>query len=136
MRAPGRRALGAASFLAAAGVAWGVVLALRAPPPSFVQARQGRAAPEADGVQTADLELRGGEYSPNVVHARADAPLRLRVSVRERHACASRLVVPDLGVDLPLAAGRPSEVVVPPARAGRYLFTCQQRMVKGVLVLE
>ena len=135
MRAP-PKALLAAAALAAAGVAWAVVHALGSPPQRFARARAGRALAGADGVQTAELALEGGEYAPNLVHARAGAPLRLRVTVRERHACATRLLVPDLAVDLPLVAASSVEVVVPPSPAGSYVFTCEQKMVKGVLVLE
>jgi plastocyanin domain-containing protein len=131
-----RRLLGALAALAAAGAAAAVAQALRAPPAALARARTGRAAPGPDGVQTAALVVERGEYRPNVVHARAGAPLRLRVAVHDRSACATRLLVPDLGIDLTLAAGGDAVAVLPAARPGSYVFTCAERMVKGVLVLE
>jgi plastocyanin domain-containing protein len=131
-----RRLLGALAAVAALGAAAAVAQALRAPPAALARARTGRAAPDASGVQTVELALERGEYRPNVVRARAGQPLRLRVLVRERGACAARLLVPDLGVDLALVPGGEAEAVLPAASAGSYLFTCEERMVKGVLVLE
>ena len=64
------------------------------------------------------------------------ASLRLRVSRRERHSCTDRLLVPDLGLDFPIAAGEAADLLVPAAPRGQYLFTCGQRMVKGVLLFE
>jgi plastocyanin domain-containing protein len=131
-----RRLFAGLAAAAALAAAWAVTDAIRAPPAALARARSGRADTAADGVQTLELRSEAGEYRPNVVHARAGAPLRLRVVVRDRSACATRLLVPDLGVDLALVAGGAAEIVLPPAPAGSYVFTCAQKMVKGVLVLE
>jgi plastocyanin domain-containing protein len=131
-----RRLLGALAALAAAGAAAAVTQTLRAPHAALARAHTGRAAPEPDGVQTAALTLERGVYRPNVIHARAGAPLRLRVADHDRSACATRLLVPDLGIDLALVPGGDAVAVVPAARPGSYVFTCAERMVKGVLVLE
>jgi plastocyanin domain-containing protein len=131
-----RRLLAALAGVAALGAAAAVADALRARPAALAQARFGRADPGADGVQRVELVVAGGEYRPNVVRARAGAPLRLRVEVRGRDGCATRLLVPDLGVDLALVEGGVAEATVPAARPGSYVFTCAERMVKGVLVLE
>lgn len=131
-----RRLLAALAALAGLGAAAAVAQALRAPPAALARARTGRAAPGADGVETVSLVLERGEYRPNVVHARAGVPLRLRVLSRERGACGVRLLVPDLGVDLALVPGGEAAATLPAARPGSYLFTCEERMVKGVLVLE
>lgn len=130
------RLLRALAVLAALGASGAIAQALLARPAALARARTGRAAPAADGIQTAGLALSRGEYVPNVVHARAGAPLRLRVELADRSACGTRLLVPDLGVDLALVPGGSAEVVVPPGRPGTYPFTCAERMVKGVLVLE
>ncbi len=132
-----RTALLAAAAAAALGgigaLSW---TALRTSPTALARAREGFASPAADGVQEIALESRAGDYEPNVVHARAGQPLRLRVTRRERHTCGSRLVVPDLGVDLELPAGGTESFVLPAAPRGEYLFTCGHKMVKGVLLIE
>jgi plastocyanin domain-containing protein len=131
-----RRALVALSFVAALGAALAVAHALQARPAALAEVREGRAAAGADGLQRVALEVAVGQYRPNLVRAKAGAPLRLRVEVRDRNGCATRLLVPDLGVDLALVEGGAAEIVVPPARPGSYVFTCAARMVKGVLVFE
>jgi plastocyanin domain-containing protein len=131
-----RRALAALAVVAMLGAALAVAQAIRARPAALAQARTGRAEGGADGRQQVTLAVVAGEYRPNVVHARAGAPLLLRVEVRGRNGCATRLLVPDLGVDLALVEGGAAETVVPATRAGSYVFTCAERMVKGVLVFE
>lgn len=131
-----RRLVPALALVAALAAAAAAAQALRAPSAAALRARAGSASRDASGVQTLALALDGGEYRPNVVRARAGEPLRLRVRVRDRSACATRLLVPDLGVDLALVPGGEAEVDVPAARPGSYLFTCEERMVKGVVILE
>lgn len=119
-----------------AGVAIVAVLAVREPGRGFARVRQGSAAESAGGVQLLELTVEGGEYVPNLVRARAGAPLRLRIEVRDRHGCATRLLAPELGLDLALEPGATTEALLPPAPAGKYVFTCGKKMVKGVVVLE
>jgi len=127
-----RAGLLALAALVAAAALWQG--AARPPPLPLQRAREGAAQPAAGGVQEATLLGRAGEYEPNVIHARAGERLRLRVRA-EPHGCTTRFIAPDLGVDVPLS---PPETVVeiPAARPGQYLFTCEMRMVKGVLLLE
>lgn len=127
-------ALGAIAFAILAAAAAGT--ALLAPSSALDRARQGRAVTSPSGVQVVDLVAEDGVYAPNVVHVRAGAPLRLRVTVRDRHACETRLLVPDLGVDLALVAGGTAEVTVPAPAPGAHVFTCAMKMVKGTLVVE
>ncbi len=124
------------ALAATAGVALAAALALRDPARGFARVREGSAARTAEGAQVLALAVEGGEYVPNLVHARAGVPLRLRVEVRDRHGCATRILVPELGVDLALQPGATAEALVPPAPPGKYVFTCGKKMVKGVLVLE
>ncbi len=132
-----RTALLAAAAAAAVG-AVGALLwtALRTSPAALTRAREGFASPAPDGVQEIALESRAGEYDPNVVHAPAGRPLRLRVTRHERHTCGDRLLVPDLGADLQLPADGTESFLLPAAARGRYLFTCGHKMVKGVLLIE
>ncbi|WP_242392771.1 cupredoxin domain-containing protein [Anaeromyxobacter oryzisoli] len=131
-----RRAVALGAAAAAVLGIFAAVQALRTPSVQVASAAQGRAAPGPDGIQTVELVGAAGEYRPNVIHARAGQPLRLRVTLHDAHACETRLLAPDLGVDLPLRPGGSTEVVLPPAPAGSYLFTCEMKMVKGVLVYE
>lgn len=131
-----RRTTVALAVLAAAAAAAAAVQALRAPPAALARVEAGTAVPGPDGVQTATLVLRDGAYEPNLVTARAGAPLRLRVRSEDRSACGTRLLAPELGVDLALAPGATAEVVIPAPPRGRWIFTCEAKMVKGVIAVE
>jgi plastocyanin domain-containing protein len=133
---PGRRVAGAAAGGAALAVLAAIGLALARRPEALDRVRDGAAAPGAGGIQTIAIVVAGGRYAPNLLRARAGAPLRLRFEVRGRDACATRVMVPDLGLDLPLPAEGVVEHVLPAAPRGAYVLTCEMRMVKGVLHLE
>jgi len=133
-----RRLVPILAVLAALGAVGAVGASLRAPSPSpaLARVREGRAAPAPDGVQTVSFSVRAGEYTPSLVRVRAGAPLRLRVTLEDGNGCATRLLVPDLGVDLELSPAATAETLVAAPPPGRWLFTCGMKMVKGVLVAE
>jgi plastocyanin domain-containing protein len=108
---------------------------LRAPAADLLHAVEGTARPGADGVPEIALVARAGEWVPNVIHAVAGAPLRLRLSRAAAHGCDDAIVVPDLRLELEVPAGGEATHTLPPSR-GSYLFTCRARMVKGVLLFE
>ena len=126
----------AAAIVAGAIAALAAAQALLAPPAALDRARRGAAAEGPGGEQVVALELAGGAYAPNVVRVRAGAPLRLRVTVRDADTCATRLLVPDLGVDLALVPGGTSEALVAAPAPGGHVFTCAAKMVKGTIVVE
>jgi plastocyanin domain-containing protein len=111
-------------------------IAIFAAPAMLDRARPGSAVMAPDGVQEVTVEVANGIYEPNVIRAKAGVPLRLRVDVRERHSCATKLLVPDLGLDFDLPAGGTAVLTIPASKPGAYLFTCGQKMVKGSIVLE
>jgi plastocyanin domain-containing protein len=124
-------ALGGVALLAVIAIA-----ALTAGPSVLDRARRGEATFAADGVQEIQVRVAQGVYTPNVIFAKAGRPLRIRVEVRERHSCATKLLVPDLKLDFDLPPQGTVDVLVPAAPAGSYLFTCGKKMVKGSIVLE
>jgi Cu+-exporting ATPase len=113
-----------------------VASAITAGPAVFDEARKGRAVRAADGVQELRVQVANGVYAPNILRAKAGEPLRLRVEVRERHSCATQLLIPDLGLEFELPGPGNVDLLLPAAPAGSYLFTCGLKMVKGSIVLE
>ncbi len=132
-----RRAAAAASAAVAIAAAAFVLRGALSPHPAeLASASEGRARAGPDGVQEIALVSERGAYAPNVLHARANAPLRLRVAVRDPHSCSTRILVPDLKLDLDLPARGEATAIIPPAPPGAYVFTCEMRMVKGVIYFE
>jgi plastocyanin domain-containing protein len=122
--------VGAGAILAIAAVA------IVAEPAALDRARPAIASPASDGGQEIAVEIANGLYSPNVLRARAGLPLRVHVVVRDRHSCTTKLLVPDLKLDFDLPSSGQADLLVPAAKAGTYLFTCGQKMVKGSIVVE
>jgi plastocyanin domain-containing protein len=110
--------------------------ALRPSPAGFASAREGTAQPGPDNVQEIYIQAHNGEYEPNVIHAKAGVPLRLRVARQDSHSCTDRIIIPDLHAEFALPAGGTGVFIVPAAPRGEYLFTCEKRMVRGVLLME
>ncbi len=110
--------------------------AILAAPAVFDRAKVGQATIAADGVQEITVQVAQGVYRPNVLRAKANAPLRLRLQVHELHSCSTKLLVPDLKLDFDLPTPGSIDLTIPASPAGSYLFTCGQKMVKGSIVLE
>ena len=133
---PPRKTLVAVGVLGMLGLLVFAAAAIFASPAVLDRARPGTAAPAAGGVQELTVEVANGVYAPNVIRAKAGVPLRLHVVVRERHSCATKLLVPDLGLAFDLPGGGAADLDVPATAAGAHIFTCGQKMVKGSLVFE
>lgn len=121
--------LGMALLILFAGI---VILAA---PGALDRARPGTAA-VADGVQTISVEVANGVYAPNVLRVKPGIPLRLHVRVREKHSCATKILVPDLKLDFDLPPAGDVDLMLPAMKPGTYLFTCGRKMVKGTIVVE
>jgi plastocyanin domain-containing protein len=137
-RNPSRLARAALAVVALAAVvaAGGVgVRGVRPTPAGLLRAVQATAREASDGVPEILLRANGGDWEPNVVHARAGRPLRIRVARAGRHGCGSMLLVPDLGIALEVPEAGEASATLPPSR-GEFLFTCGARMVKGVFLFE
>ena len=74
-------------------------------------------------------------YVPETVNIPADKPVRLVLDRQEDSACSDRLVIRQLGIDVPLAANGVTKIDVPAAAAGTYSMTCGMGMMSGQLVV-
>ncbi len=130
-----RAALAAVALAAAVAAATVVVRGLRTAPAGLLRAVEATAREASDGMPEILLVAKGGDWEPNVVHAPAGRPLRIRVARAGRHGCGDTLLVPDLGIALDVPASGEASAMLPPSR-GEVLFTCGARMVKGVFLFE
>lgn len=81
------------------------------------------------------VRVRGG-YSPDVVYARAGAPIRLTFLREETAPCSEQVVFPAFGKTTTLQRGRMTVVDLPPSEPGTYEFTCAMNMLRGKLVVQ
>ena|GEM_PF-573043 len=89
----------------------------------------------ADGVVEVPLVIENTQYVPNGVSIPADQRVRLVVDRREAVACSNQLVLPQLGVSVPLADNAVTKVDIPATKAGVYTMTCAMGMMSGTLVV-
>jgi Cu+-exporting ATPase len=100
----------------------------------FFGKRAAAEASVASGVQEATIVVRGG-YSPNVISARKDVPLRIDFDRREGSDCTSRVVFPHFKVSKTLPAFATTTVELLPEEAGEFEFSCQMNMIRGKIIV-
>lgn len=89
----------------------------------------------ADGVVEVRLVIKDTQYVPSTLSIPANTQVRMLVDRQEDLPCSNRLVLPQLGVDVPLADNAVTVVDIPPSPAGRYSMTCGMGMMSGTLVV-
>ncbi|HTN50914.1 MAG TPA: cupredoxin domain-containing protein [Anaeromyxobacter sp.] len=72
-------------------------------------------------------------YEPWRIEARRGVPLELVVTRITDETCATEIVIPDAGVDVPLPLGEPVRIAFTPERTGPLRFSCRMRMFQGVV---
>lgn len=87
----------------------------------------------ADGVIEIPLVIENVKYQPQTLAIPADKPVRLLVDRRENNACSEQLLIPNLGIQVPLTANGITKIDLPATKAGVYQMTCQMGMMSGAL---
>jgi plastocyanin domain-containing protein len=70
-------------------------------------------------------------YEPPVVKARAGRPLTLVVTRTTDQTCATELVLPEEGLNVPLPLGQPVTITFTPKAPGKLRYSCAMRMFFG-----
>ena len=92
------------------------------------------AAVQAGG--TVEVRVKDGSYDPAFITAELGKPLRLRFIREDATPCAEYVLFEDFGIQQRLPLGEPVEFTITPDRAGRFDFTCQMQMYRGVLTVR
>jgi plastocyanin domain-containing protein len=96
---------------------------------------QGRARPNAAGVQELEVRVAGG-YHPATVVVKAGSPVRLNFIRAEDTPCSGRVIFGGLGLERRLPAFATTAIEFVPEAPGEYLFTCELGMYQGWLRVE
>jgi P-type Cu+ transporter len=88
-----------------------------------------------DGTQEIAITVKGG-YTPDVIRATQDVPLRLVFDRQEAGDCTSTVVFPDFRLSRHLPAHRQTAVELTPTESGEFSFACGMSMIRGTLVVE
>jgi len=87
----------------------------------------------ADGVVEVPLVIENVQFQPQTLAIPADKPVRLVVDRRENNACSEQLLIPNLGIQVPLKANGVTTIDLPASKAGAFQMTCQMGMMAGTL---
>jgi Cu+-exporting ATPase len=101
----------------------------------FFAQRQGTAAKQEQGMQSADIIVKGG-YEPSLITMKPGVPITLHFDRQETGECTSHVVFSDLGLDAMLPGNAHTDVQLPALAPGDYPFACGMNMVHGMLRVE
>lgn len=121
-------------FIAATAVVLAIIatwLTLR----FFFAKREGTAAKQEQGMQSADIIVKGG-YEPSLITMKPGVPITLHFDRQETGECTSHVVFSDLGLDAMLPGNAHTDVHLPALAPGDYPFACGMNMVHGMLRVE
>lgn len=102
------------------------------PQPSAETAAEGEVS---ENVVTVNVLPYG--YEPNVVHAKADEPVRLRLVSQNVYSCSLAFVIPSLKVQAFLPETGETYIDIPPQEAGTQMpFMCSMGMFTGTIIFD
>ena len=88
-----------------------------------------------DGTITVKVQNDG--YSPNVVHAKAGVPLKLRLVSKDVSSCSRAFIIPALNVQKLLPATGEATIDIPAQQKGAKMpFSCSMGMYSGTIVFD
>ncbi len=87
------------------------------------------------GVITVKVENNG--YSPEVIHAKAGTPLKLRLVSENVRSCSRAFTIPALGVQQILPATGETTIDIPAQKTGAQMpFSCSMGMYSGLIIFD
>ncbi len=101
----------------------------------FFSEKKGTRIAARDGVQEADILVKGG-YTPDVLVVKAGRPVRLSFLRQESASCSEMVLFPDFNKSAKLPTGERVAIEFTPEKPGEYGFQCQMGMLRGKLVVE
>jgi plastocyanin domain-containing protein len=96
---------------------------------------KGKASINKKGVQEIKINVNAGQYSPNLIFAKKGIPLIIYIKIKEVRSCTRKIIFPDLKLTFHFKKGINTLKFIP-IKEGKFIFTCENKMVKGVLVIE
>jgi plastocyanin domain-containing protein len=83
------------------------------------------------------VNVENNGYAPDVVHAKAGVPVKLRLVSQNVRSCSRAFIIPALGVQEILPATGETVIEIPAQEAGSQMqFSCSMGMYGGVIVFD
>ncbi len=101
----------------------------------FFSEKKGTRIAASDGVQEADIIVKGG-YTPDVLVVKAGRLVRLTFLRQETASCSEMVLFPDFNKSAKRPTGERVAIEFTPEKPGEYGFQCQMGMLRGKLIVE
>ncbi len=89
--------------------------------------------PDAGAIQ---IRVENGVYTPDHIRVLANQPTTLRFFRKDRSASAATVIFDELDISAELPLGEIKEIVIAPATAGHYRFSCPMKLYRGTLEVK
>lgn len=105
--------------------------------PAAQTAQEPATAQTASGEDIITINVLNTAYSPDVIHAKAGVPLKLRLVTNDVRSCSRAFVIPALDVQRLLDATGEAIVDIPPQEKGAQIpFSCSMGMYGGIIIFD
>ncbi|MBZ4422733.1 cupredoxin domain-containing protein [Myxococcus sp. RHSTA-1-4] len=106
---------------------------------STAKAPEAAAAPEKreGGVRIVELSVTEKGYEPSPVSLKKGEPVKLVVTRKTDHTCATEVVMDGYGINTPLPLNQPVEITFTPKESGKLVYGCAMgKMISGVFMVD
>jgi plastocyanin domain-containing protein len=86
--------------------------------------------------QEIDLRINATGYSPNVIIAKKNIPLRLNIYALDDAGTGSTIIFPDFGIEKNFFPGSLGLIQISPTQEGTFKFRCPMDMHRGELIIK
>ena len=82
------------------------------------------------------ITVENGIYTPDNIQVEQGQPLVLQFIRNDPSPCAEQVIFDKLNLSVTLPVGESVDVTIPTEEAGRFEFTCQMQMYRGILEIN
>lgn len=86
--------------------------------------------------QEVELTINASGYSPNVIIAKRNIPLKIYIYSEDESGHSNKIVFPDFGIEKTVFPGSRGLIEILPSQEGTYKFRCPMDMVSGELIIK
>ena len=99
---------------------------------------QNKPVPAIDvkGVQTRQILIHNGKYSPAMISVKKGKPVALTFKLGKNPGCGSTVVFKSLKISRVVPKGKSIVIKFTPKKAGKIAFTCDMGMYNGTVVVK
>ncbi|MFP2957048.1 cupredoxin domain-containing protein [Myxococcus sp. 1LA] len=90
-----------------------------------------------NGVRIVELSVTEKGYEPSPVTLKKGEPVKLVVTRKTDHTCATEVVMDGYDINTPLPLNQPVEIAFTPKESGKLVYGCaMNKMISGVFMVD